>query len=99
MFPAWVYQRQLEIACQARRSVGVLDCVLKPLGERPPADSGTVRIPIGMYNRKLLQGRGTYTVHTDVVHMGRFGSVRTLRGVWTCHACYGCRGGKVSSRI
>ena len=20
-------------------------------------------------------------------------------GVWTCHACYGCRGGKVSSRI
>ena len=32
-----------------------------------------------MYSQQLLQGGGTFTAHTDVVHMGRFGSVWTLR--------------------
>ncbi len=50
--------------------------MLKPLTEL----YSTVLVPIGMYSRQLLQGRGTYTAHMDVVHMGRFGSVRTLRG-------------------
>ena len=49
--------------------------MLKPLTEL----CSSVRVPIGMYSRQLLQGRGTYTAHTDVAHMGRFGSVRTFR--------------------
>ena len=43
-------------------------------------DSDTVRVPIGMYSRQLRQGRSKYTAHMDMVHMGRFGSVRTLCG-------------------
>ena len=32
-----------------------------------------------MYSQQLLQGRCTYKAHMDVVHMGIFGSVRTMR--------------------
>ena len=71
-FPgAELYREKLVIACQARCSVGVL----KPLTELYSA----VRVLIGMCNRQLLQSRGTFTAHTDMVHMGRFGSVWTLR--------------------
>ena len=50
--------------------------MLKPLTEL----HSSVRVLIGMCSRQLRQGRGRYTAHTDVVHIGRFGSVRTLRG-------------------
>ena len=40
--------------------------------------SGTVCVPIGMYCWQLLQGRGMYIVHMDMVHTGRFGSVKGL---------------------
>ena len=40
----------------------------------------TVRVLIGMCSRQLLQGRSAYTAPMDMVHMGRFGSVRALRG-------------------
>jgi len=49
--------------------------------ERPTFESSAVRVSIRMYSQQLLQGRVTYTAHTDMVHMGRFGSVGTLRGV------------------
>ena len=71
---------QLVIICQARCSIGVLKLLTELYS--------TVRVLIGMCSRQLLQGRGTYTAQTDVVHMGSFGSVRTLSvGVRTCHAC------------
>jgi len=50
--------------------------VLTPLTEVHSA----VHVLIGMYSRQLLEGRGTFTAHADVVHMGKFGSVRTLCG-------------------
>ena len=55
--------------------------MLKQLAERPTVNSGTVLVPIGMYSRQLIQGRGTNTAHMDdldVVCMGRFGSVKGL---------------------
>ena len=50
--------------------------VLKPITEL----CRTVRVLIEMCSRQLLQGGGTYTAHTGVVHIGIFGSVWTLCG-------------------
>jgi len=65
-----------------------LECLHEILSHLPSCtvqfasvDSGTVHVPIGMYSQQLLEGRGTYTAHTDMVHMGRIGSGRTL---WVC---------------
>ena len=50
--------------------------MLEPLTEI----NSTVCVLIGMCSQQLLQGRGTYTALTELVHMVRFGSVWTLRG-------------------
>ena len=42
-------------------------------------DSGAVCGLIWMYSQQLLQHRGTDTAHMNVVHMGTFGTVGTLR--------------------
>ena len=45
--------------------IGLLVWVLKPLAEQLTVNSGAVHVPIRMYSRQLLQGKGTwFTKHS-----------------------------------
>ena len=63
---------------KGKLSVAVLSCLLQPVTECPTVHICTVLVPLGMYIWPLLQGRGTYTAHTYLVHTGRLGSGGTL---------------------
>ena len=94
-FPgASLYRRQLVIACQARRSVGVFECLsnLPSSTVQFVSCSGCAVDRDSMVEVRMPHTR-TWYIWVDLDLYG------LSAGVWTCHTCYRCRGGKVSSRI